>query len=435
MNNRILAIFVGITFVVIVGGSSEAARRIGKLSDETWENHSAMAQNLQPFSDLLEYPDFSGVGALVSNDGVLGTASLVAPDVVITAAHVLKNSQSDPEPNPADWEFILYSDYQNSPSDLFFSVNRILIHPSWITRQNQKPPLGDGDSIGVDLALVFLSSKAIGVQPYSLPFANGEDLLGKIAFVSGFGSLINGSKPDGDDQNTKRMAGRNKIDRVVPQVSVPGLDSNESGGVFAFDFDSPDLDANTLSGDNDPIDQLGQGTSDAQPLVMEVSTAVGDSGGPVFAWTNGNWKIHGVISYGSYGKTGDSTYGDVTVLTRLETHLSWIEAQLPVWPSSQFLGVGNWLRSVWFGPFKPFSNGWNFHASFGWLYGSVKNESSIWLWRNHLGWLWLNSEVFPFCFSHSESDWLYLGLASGFTDSIRYYSYRDKEWKAHLGSE
>ena len=161
-----------------------------------------------------------------------------------------------------------------------------------------------------------------------------------------------------------------------------------------------------------------------------VSTAVGDSGGPVFAWTNGNWKIHGVISYGSYGKTGDSTYGDVTVLTRLETHLSWIEAQLPVWPSSQFLGVGNWLRSVWFGPFKPFSNGWNFHASLGWLYGTVKNESSIWLWRNHLGWLWLNSEVFPFCFSHSESDWLYLGLASGFTDSIRYYSYRDKEWKA-----
>ncbi|MEE3061518.1 MAG: trypsin-like serine protease, partial [Verrucomicrobiota bacterium] len=212
MTNRILAIFVGITFVVIVGGSSEAARRIGKLSDETWENHSAMAQNLQPFSDLLEYPDFSGVGALVSNDGVLGTASLVAPDVVITAAHVLKNSQSDPEPNPADWEFILYSDYQNSPSDLFFSVNRILIHPSWITRQNQKPPLGDGDSIGVDLALVFLSSKAIGVQPYSLPFANGEDLLGKIAFVSGFGSLINGSKPDGDEQNTKRMAGRHKID-------------------------------------------------------------------------------------------------------------------------------------------------------------------------------------------------------------------------------
>ncbi|MEC7626948.1 MAG: trypsin-like serine protease, partial [Verrucomicrobiota bacterium] len=420
MNNRILAIFVGITFVVIVGGSSEAARRIGKLSDETWENHSAMAQNLQPFSDLLEYPDFSGVGALVSNDGVLGTASLVAPDVVITAAHVLKNSQSDPEPNPADWEFILFSDYQNSPSDLFFSVNRILIHPSWITRQNQKPPLGDGDSIGVDLALVFLSSKAIGVQPYSLPFANGEDLLGKIAFVSGFGSLINGSKPDGDDQNTKRMAGRNKIDRVVPQVSVPGLDSNESGGVFAFDFDSPDLDANTLSGDNDPIDQLGQGTSDAQPLVMEVSTAVGDSGGPVFAWTNGNWKIHGVISYGSYGKTGDSTYGDVTVLTRLETHLSWIEAQLPVWPSSQFLGVGNWLRSVWFGPFKPFSNGWNFHASLGWLYGSVKNESSIWLWRNHLGGLWFNSEVFPFCFSHSESGWRDLGLSSGFTDSIWY---------------
>ena len=124
------------------------------------------------------------------------------------------------------------------------------------------------------------------------------------------------------------MAGQNQIDRVVPQILVSGLDANESGGVFAFDFDSPGLDANTLSGENDPIDQLGLGTSSAQPLSMEVSTAVGDSGGPVFAWTNGNWKLHGVVSYGSYGQTGDSTYGDVTVLTRLETHLPWIEAQL-----------------------------------------------------------------------------------------------------------
>ena len=423
---------VGTLSAHLCAGTSESARRIGKVSEQSWGSHFALAQNLEDYSDSLQYPDFSGVGALLSSEGVLGTASLVAPNVAITAAHVLKNSQSDPEPIPADWEFILHPDYQNAPSERSFSVQKIVLHPSWATRQNQKPPLGDGDTIGVDLALLFLSSKVIEVQPYALPFENGENLLGKIVFVSGFGTLINGSDSNGDDQNTRRMAGQNQIDRVVPQILISGLDANESGGVFAFDFDSPELDANTLSGENDPIDQLGLGTSSAQPLSMEVSTAVGDSGGPVFAWTNGNWKLHGVVSYGSYGQTGDSTYGDVTVLTRLETHLPWIEAQLPAWASSQFLGVGDWLRSGWFGLFRPFSNGWNFHSSLGWLYGSASNESSLWIWLDHLGWLWMSSEVFPYCFSTTETDWLYVDLASTSPHSFRYFSYRNMKWKRNL---
>ena len=432
MRSRFLAISFGILYGTKFFASIEPSRRIGKLSDQTWEAHSALAQNLQAYADPLQYPDFSGVGALLSVDGVLGTASLIAPNVAITAAHVLKNSQSDPEPIPADWEFILHPDYQNAPLARRLSVQKLVLHPSWEIRQNQKPPLGDGDTIGVDLALVFLSSKVIEVQPYALPFENGENLLGKIAFVSGFGTLINGSDSNGDDQNTQRMAGQNQIDRVVPKILVSGLDANESGGVFAFDFDSPGLDANTLSGENDPIDQLGLGTSSAEPLSMEVSTAVGDSGGPVFAWTNGNWKLHGVVSYGSYGQTGDSTYGDVTVLTRLETHLPWIEAQLPAWASSQFLGVGDWLRSVWFGLFRPFSNGWNFHSSLGWVYGSASNESSLWIWLDHLGWLWMSSEIFPYCFSGTESDWLYVDLASASPHSFRYYSYRNMQWKRNL---
>ena len=222
-------------------------------------SHSALAQNLEDYSDSLQYPDFSGVGALLSSEGVLGTASLVAPNVAITAAHVLKNSQNDPEPIPADWEFILHPDYQNAPSERSFSKKK-----SFFTQVGQPDKIksllwGDGDAIGVDLALLFLSSKVVEVQPYALPFENGENLLGKIAFVSGFGTLINGSDSNGDDQNTRRMAGQNQIDRVVPQILVSGLDANESGGVFAFDFDSPGLDANTLSGENDPIDQLGLG--------------------------------------------------------------------------------------------------------------------------------------------------------------------------------
>jgi V8-like Glu-specific endopeptidase len=55
----------------------------------------------------------SCVGAVVS-DNLYGTATLVAPNVVITAAHVLKNYWSDPTPVPSKWKFILHTDYENA---------------------------------------------------------------------------------------------------------------------------------------------------------------------------------------------------------------------------------------------------------------------------------------------------------------------------------
>ena len=47
------------------------------------------------------------------------------------------------------------------------------------------------------------------------------------------------------------------------------------------------------------MDELGDGNSSATPLPLEVSTAVGDSGGPAFVLTSNQWRIHGVVSYGT----------------------------------------------------------------------------------------------------------------------------------------
>ena len=88
------------------------------------------------------------------------------------------------------------------------------------------------------------------------------------------------------------------------------------GGLLGADFDSPNETSNTLA-QGKIVDELGDGNSSATPLPLEVSTAVGDSGGPAFVLTSNQWRVHGVVSYG----TNQSRYGDITVFTRLASHL------------------------------------------------------------------------------------------------------------------
>ena len=84
---------------------------------------------------------------MIGENGTLGTATLIAPNTVITAAHVLKNSYNDSLPDPKNWEFVLSSDYESADSAFRFSVAEIAIHPHWIARQSKQDPLGDGDKM------------------------------------------------------------------------------------------------------------------------------------------------------------------------------------------------------------------------------------------------------------------------------------------------
>ena len=401
----------------------EEGRRIGKRSDQNWQNHFDLAKNHYASSRVQDYPSFSGVGYLVSTSGILGTAALIAPDIVITAAHVLKNERDEPVPDPSDWSFKLPFHSGSGNQVDTFSISKIIIHPSWILRQMVEPPYGDGDRLGVDLALVFLERKVAGVQPYSLPYPEGDALLGQVVYFAGFGSLVDGENGVVDASNTSRVAGQNQVDRDIAQVQIDSIPSEQVGGVFAFDFDDPDLASNTLGSDSENIDHLGAGFSDPVPLELEASTAEGDSGGPVFAMTNGGWKLHGVVSYG----TSDSTYGDVTVLTRLQTHLSWIEGYLPDWASASSLGIGSWIQSNWFGYLMPMQSGWFYHANLGWAFGSSNKEYSFWVWLDHLGWLWTTSQIYPFCHSHKTQNWMYLPTKD-FSSMVPYFDYSLGDW-------
>ena len=66
-------------------------RRLGKRHDLSWNSYYQLGINSGAYTSSEEYPDLSIVGALISTDGALGTATLVAPNYIVTAHHVVKN--------------------------------------------------------------------------------------------------------------------------------------------------------------------------------------------------------------------------------------------------------------------------------------------------------------------------------------------------------
>ena len=402
-------------------------RRLGKLESQTWENHLALGTNQFPFIASSGIPDFSSVGALVSDDGILGTATLIAPNIAITAAHVLKNRTKDPLPNPNEWHFILHNDFESAPSNVRYSINKFIIHPDWISRQQESPPLGDGDKFGADLAIVELTNSTTVAEPVLLP--NGHSLIvGQKIYVAGYGNLVDGESGTQNLGNSRRMAGENIVDRVVQEIVMSSNTVSESGGLLAFDFDSPSGNSNRLGSEFEGFENLPIGKSDSFPIELEASTAEGDSGGPMLARVNDKWRVFGIVSYGST----DSTYGDITVLTRLNNHLNWIRTYLPAWPSARMVNHSGWLESDWFGFVRRYSSGWNFHAELGWFWSAPKADDSVWIYLNHLKWLWTSRDAFPYLYSYTDGDWLYFKKDENTEDKWQVYHFLNSHWSNYL---
>ncbi|MEE3283095.1 MAG: hypothetical protein VX311_00815, partial [Planctomycetota bacterium] len=72
----------------------------------------------------------------------------------------------------------------------------------------------------------------------------------------------------------------------------------------------------------------GPGKSDAKPLPLEGCSYSGDSGGPVYARENNQWRVLGISSFGTdyplKGRRATTQYGDVNCSTRVPNHVDWI---------------------------------------------------------------------------------------------------------------
>lgn len=416
-----------LSFLICIGlnGFSENSRRLAKLENQSWEEHFSLGANEGRFSNSSDFPDLTVVGAVRSTSGLLGTGTLIAPDLVVSAAHVFKNSFDEAHPDPEEWEFILAADIDQATGSQKFKVSQIIIHPGWLARQTSLNKLGDGDSIGVDLCLVQLDQNITGFYPIGLPNGSTESI-GQRIVLAGFGTLFDGKAGVVQSNNSKRLGGENVLDRVVEKFEASNLSEELWGGLLAFDFDSPEGNHNSLGSYYDLIDNLGKGDSSSVPLELEASTATGDSGGPALLWNGYNWRIHGVVSYG----TNKSLYGDVTIFTRLASHQNWIGDHLPSWAEAKIYPNSSWRELSWFGFFISYESGWNFHSQIGWFFCPIQKGDSLWAWQNGVGWWWTSQGTFPFLFNSAKQNWFFLNTDKSSHEILVFYDYSVNEWQS-----
>lgn len=245
----------------------------------TW---AATIRDDQPDSNYLDLgarPEYAPVGRFVNSWGYTGSATLIAPDWVLTAAHSLVAANSA--------TFTINGNAYTS-SELF-------LNPGW---QNGNP------LAGYDFGLVHLSSPVIGVTPATLYTGSAE--LGLTATFVGFGLTGTGLTGYRTLDNRKR-AFQNVIDG----------DFGNPGVLLGCDFDNPHSAADNAFGD-------------ALPLGLEGSVAPGDSGGGVFLTLDSQTYLAGVISFvaGTDG-SGNSDYGDVNGFGRVSAFTPWIFSTIP----------------------------------------------------------------------------------------------------------
>jgi len=77
------------------------------------------------------------------------------------------------------------------------------------------------------------------------------------------------------------------------------------------------------------------------------------------------------------------------------------------WAQMPAIGAG-WHNSEWFGTFRPYDNGWIYHAKLGWAYAATDGNQGLWLWTEENGWLWTRPGTYPHLWKHRSGNWLYL---------------------------
>lgn len=231
--------------------------------------------------NTLESP-WAGVGSL-SVKGRTFTATLVAPDLVLTAAHVVGDAV------PGEVVFNL-----NVGGDLTQRIPaaEVVVHPAYRGFHGARP---GGE---YDLALVRLAAPVGGMVPVYGLFESEVPAGAVITFV-GYGSA-------GDGVGGVAIAGNPAVKRVGQNVAecfawtlerdncgIPALTSLGPRALYLFDFDPP-------------------GSRSALPA-GEATLAGGDSGSPMFVRAGGVWHLAGVNTFvttlkgrpqGVYGTAG-----------------------------------------------------------------------------------------------------------------------------------
>jgi hypothetical protein len=216
-------------------------------------------------------PAFAAVGTFVNSWGYTGCGILIAPDWILTAAHLLTAASSG--------TFTL--------NGTAYYSTQLITDPSW----DGKP------SDGSDFGLVHLSSSLTAIPP---AFYAGASVLVQTATFVGYGFTGTGLT------GWKTLDGQKRGFQDVVDVNNPNF--GNTALLFGATFDSPANNA----------------------LPLEGCVAPGDSGGGVFVNDGSQYYLAGVISFvASTSGNANSSYGNISGFDSISPALPWITSVVP----------------------------------------------------------------------------------------------------------
>jgi secreted trypsin-like serine protease len=222
-------------------------------------------------------PAESGLGrsviTVVGSRGNFCSGALIAPDVVLTAAHCV--------PADATYKIVAY-DAQRQPTLL--DVRRIARHPQFNARgiANHRA--------SADVALLQLSAPMPGKSPAPLGRPQQPSAVGARYSIAGIGVTQRGDGKSGGIVRTAMLIATGRPGTLQIRLVDPFTNNTREG----------------------------------------LGACTGDSGGPVFEEQNGGNIIVGVIAW-STGANNASGCGGLTGVTPLTLYRDWIEHIVQGW--------------------------------------------------------------------------------------------------------
>lgn len=267
-------------------------------------------RDIDLYRQLGREPQFRSVGEHLLRGSMAGSAVLIAPQWVLTAAHLFVTEEAPLTDHT--WRF----------GGRRYGTKEIFFHPTY-----ERDPVGAG-LLGGDLALVELVDPTVGIEPAER--YRGVDEVGTLGFQIGYG--LTGDGLNGITAGRERLGGTNVIDAAGGHF----FGSDVAAAMLVADFDHP----------NDPSRSFVGSTT---PQELEIGITAGDSGGGLFAEFDDEWLLIGI----NEAKGGrEVRYGNGIAYTRISTANAWIDSVIVPEPSgTSWLALAtiallNWRRST-----------------------------------------------------------------------------------------